>query len=105
MRKGYEVDHDDLDLSIKTAEAFLPTTHMVIARSELVRLTSIAKSTGEAEQARRYWPDVKKAYANGRAAGIDLTLRALRYRWVFVAAVAVISFVTGRQSILWQAGL
>lgn len=105
MRRGYDLEQDDVDLSIRTAEAFLPTTHMVVKRSELTRLTAVAHAAGVAEQAKRCWPDIRSAYTNGRAAGIDLSIRALRYRWLFVAGAVVVAFVAGRQSILWQAGL
>lgn len=97
MKRGYDIGHDDLDLSIHTAEAFLPTTHMVIARSELARLTNTAHAAGVAEQAKRTWPDIQRAFYNGRARGLEIALR-FRLHWWVCAAIAFIGFTAGRLS-------
>lgn len=91
-----ERDPDDLEIAVRTAQAFLPSTYTVLETSRLVRLTEVAKASGRAQAAKEFWPDIQRAFYSGRAQGIELCIRAQRWRWAFVAGVAVAGFLAGR---------
>lgn len=96
MRRGYDIgaEPDDVELAVRTAAAFLPTTHQVIERSRLVKLTDTARAAGRAEAACDFWPDVRRAYLDGRARGIEVAIR-FRVSRLIVAVAALAGVVVG----------
>lgn len=98
--RGYDVDHRTTE-SIEIAQRWLPSTHLVVPRSELLRIADVAKAAGCAEQAERAHPAIQAAYFNGRARGAEMAVR-LRLHWWIAVAIAFMSFTGGR---LFGAGL
>jgi hypothetical protein len=97
------------DARIDEAQRLLPDSHTVVAIDGLRSLiqdahdVAIAETLGVARAASVL--HAEQAYRSGYTAAARDALRIHEWRWLLVAALVVISFIIGRQSILWQAGL